>query len=129
MFKPYLILGITSGALSAIFSSIFAYFFNQNLLDFSATLPYWKIISVDVSLSLVASGMYFGLGKLSKKFDKIIFNSLFAFFSITSVLIPITAKLPGLEFPEFYPTFVLPLHLIFSVVFLALNSILFNDEN
>ena len=128
MFKKYLFLGILAGSMSALISVFFAYVFNQNLLDFSITLPYWKIISVDLSLALIASGIYFGLSKLSKKFYLIIFNTLFAFFSIVSVLAPITAKLPDLEFPEFYPTFSIPLHFIFSVVFLALMPIINKDE-
>lgn len=128
MFKPYLILGITAGALASIVSCTFAYLFNQNLLDFSQVMPYWKIISVDFSLSLLAVGIYFGLGKLSKRYNKTIFNSLFALCSIASVLVPITAKFPDLEFPEFYPTFAIPLHLFFSVIFLALSSILIKDE-
>ena len=128
MFRQFLILGILAGALSALVSGIFAYMFNQNLLDFSEEVPYWKIIAVDFSLALVSVGLFYGLSLISKKHFKVIFNPLFALCSIASVLVPITAKFPNLEFPEFYPTFAIPLHLIFSVVFLALSSILINDE-
>jgi hypothetical protein len=128
MFRSFLVLGVSVGVVSAFVSSVFAYFFNQNLLDFSEVLPYWKIIAVDFSLSLISVGIYFGLSLISKKYFKLIFNSLFALCSISSVLVPITAKCTDLEFPEFYPTFAIPLHLFFSVIFLALSSILINDE-
>ncbi len=128
MFKPFLILGLTAGVISSIVSCIFAYLFNQNLLDFSQVLPYWKISSVDISLSLIVVGVFYGLSMVSKTYYKPIFNSLFAICSIASVLIPITAKFKDLEFPEFYPTFAIPLHVIFSVIFLALSSILIKDE-
>jgi hypothetical protein len=128
MFKQYLTLGVSAGLISAIVSCLFAYLFNHNLLDFSNVLPYWKIIAIDVSFSLIAIGIYYGLSMLSKRFFKVIFNVLFAFSSIASVLLPITAQLPNFEFPEFYPTFAIPLHLIFSVIFLALSSILIKDE-
>jgi hypothetical protein len=128
MFRPFLVLGVSVGVVSAFVSSVFAFFFNQNLLDFSEVLPYWKIISMDFSLALIAVGFFYGLSLVSKTYYKPIFNSLFATCSIASVLIPITAKFPDLEFPEFYPTFAIPLHLIFSVIFLASSSILINDE-
>jgi hypothetical protein len=128
MFRKFLILGILAGALSALVSGIFAYMFNQNLLDFSEVLPYRKIIAVDFSLALVSVGLFYGLSLISKKYFKVFFNSLFSLCSIASVLVPITAKFPDLEFPEFYPTLAIPLHLIFSVVFLALSSILIQDE-
>jgi hypothetical protein len=128
MFRPFLVLGVSVGVVSAFVSSVFAFFFNQNLLDFSEVLPYWKIISMDFSLALIAVGVFYGLSLVSKTYYKPIFNALFAICSIVSVLIPITAKFPDLEFPEFYPTFAIPLHLIFSVIFLASSSILINDE-
>jgi hypothetical protein len=128
MFRPFLVLGVSVGVVSAFVSSVFAYFFNQNLFDFSEVLPYWKIISIDFSLALIAVGIFYGLHIISKKYFKLIFNSLFALCSISSVLVPITAKIPDLEFPEFYPTYAIPLHLIFSVIFLALSSILIKDE-
>jgi hypothetical protein len=128
MFRPFLVLGVSAGVVSAFVSSVFAYFFNQNLLDFSEVLPYWKIISTDFSLALIAVGVFYGLHFISKKYFKAIFYSLFALCSIYSVLVPITAKFPDLEFPEFYPTYAIPLHLIFSVIFLALSSILIKDE-
>ena len=128
MFRPFLFLGISTGIISALVSVTFAYIFNQQLLDFSVALPYWKIIAVDFSLSLFSVGIYFGIFKLAKNYSKIIFHALFALCSIASVLIPITAKLPDVEFPEFYPTFAIPLHLFVSVIFLALSSILIKDE-
>lgn len=126
--KQFLVLGISSGAIAAIASSFFAYIFNENLFDFSSVLPYWKIISVDFSLALIAVGVFYVLNIVSNKYFRTIFNCLFALCSIVSVIIPITAKFEGLEFPEFYPTFALPLHLFFSVIFLALSSIFIKDE-
>jgi hypothetical protein len=129
MFKPYLILGLLAGVISAAVSVVFAYTFNQKLLDFAQVLPYWKIIAVDFSLSLIGVGVYFGLSLIAKKIHKVVFYSLFSIASITSVLLPITANFPDLEFPEFYPTFAIPLHLIFSVIFLSLSSIIIKNEN
>lgn len=129
MFKPYFILGLLAGVISAAVSVVFAYTFNQKLLDFAQVLPYWKIIAVDFSLSLIAVGVYFGLSLIAKKIHKVVFYSLFSVASITSVLLPITANFPDLEFPEFYPTFAIPLHLIFSVIFLSLSSIIIKNEN
>jgi len=129
MFKPYFILGLLAGVISAAVSVVFAYTFNQKLLDFAQVLPYWKIIAVDFSLSLIAVGVYFGLSLIVKKIHKVVFYSLFSVASIASVLLPITANFPDLEFPEFYPTFAIPLHLIFSVIFLSLSSIIIKNEN
>jgi uncharacterized membrane protein YozB (DUF420 family) len=129
MFKPYFILGLLAGVISAAVSVVFAYTFNQKLLDFAQVLPYWKIIAVDFSLSLIAVGVYFGLSLIAKKNHKVVFYSLFSVASIASVLLPITANFPDLEFPEFYPTFAIPLHLIFSVIFLSLSSIIIKNEN
>jgi hypothetical protein len=129
MFKPYFILGLLAGVISAAVSVVFAYTFNQKLLDFAQVLPYWKIIAVDFSLSLIGVGVYFGLSLITKKIHKVVFYSLFSVASIASVLLPITANFPNLEFPEFYPTFAIPLHLIFSVIFLSLSSIIIKNEN
>jgi hypothetical protein len=128
MFRPFLVLGVSVGVVSAFVSSVFAYFFNQNLLDFSEVLPYWKIISVNFSLALMAAGVFYGLNLVSRKYCRTIFNCLFALCSILSVIFPITAKFEDLEFPEFYPTFAIPLHLFFSVIFLSFSSILIKDE-
>ncbi|MFM7682218.1 MAG: hypothetical protein ACKO7P_05680 [Bacteroidota bacterium] len=128
MSKTFLVLGVSAGAISAFVSFLFAYFFNQNLFDFSNVLPYWKIVSVDFTLALISAGVYYGITFISKSHSKIIFNPLFALCSIVSVLMPITAKLEGIEFPEFYPTFALPLHLFFSVIFLAFSSIFIRHE-
>jgi hypothetical protein len=126
--KQFLVLGISSGAIAAIVSCFFAYFFNHNLFDFSSVLPYWKIISVNFSLALMAAGVFYGLNLVSRKYCRTIFNCLFALCSILSVIFPITAKFEDLEFPEFYPTFAIPLHLFFSVIFLSFSSILIKDE-
>ncbi len=128
MLKPFLVLGVSAGLASATVGCIFAYIFNQSLLDFSSVLPYWKIISLNFSLALIAAGLFCGINLISKKYFKTIFNLLFAFCSIVSVLFPITAKIQKVESPEFYPTFVIPIHLFFSVIFLALSSILIKDE-
>ncbi|MBM3186334.1 MAG: hypothetical protein FJZ67_08530 [Bacteroidetes bacterium] len=128
MSKTFLVLGVSAGVISTFVSFLFAYFFNQNLFNFSNVLPYWKIVSVDFTLALTSAGVYYGITFISKIYSKIIFNSLFALCSIVSVLMPITAKLEGIEFPEFYPTFALPLYMFFSVIFLALSSIFIKDE-
>lgn len=128
MFRSFFILGIFTGIISSIVSVTFAYVFNNQLFDFSITLPYWKIVACDFSLALIASGFYFGIFMFFKVYYNIIFNFLFGICSIASVMIPITAKLPNVESPEFYPTFAIPLHLFFCVIFLASSSILIKNE-
>jgi hypothetical protein len=128
-FKYYFFLGFLTGLLSSLISLGYSYFFNIKLLDFSEILPYWKIIALDFALALVLSGNYFAFSLVVKRYYVLIFNVFFALLSILSVLIPITAQLPNIEFPEFYPTFAIPLHLIFSVIFLSLSSIIIKDEN
>jgi hypothetical protein len=126
--RPFFILAIVSGILSSLVSFLFAYFFNNNLLDFSEVIPYWKIVSIDFSLSFCSVGIFYLAYIISRKYYRIFFYVLFTLCSICSVLIPITAKIPNFEFPEFYPTFMLPLHLIFCVIFVSLSTLIIKHE-
>jgi hypothetical protein len=128
MSRPFLVLAVLSGILSSIVSFVFAYLFNNNLLDFSEVIPYWKIVSIDFSLSFISVGIFYLAYLISKKHYRLFFYVFFSISSICSVLIPITAKIPNLEFPEFYPTFVIPLHLFFCVIYVSLSALIIKNE-
>jgi hypothetical protein len=53
---------------------------------------------------------------------------MFVIAAVSSVMIPITAKIENVEFPEFYPIFAIPLHLVFSVVFLAISPLIIKNK-
>ena len=124
MFKSFFLLGILTGVFSSLVGGIYTYFFYKDLFDFSSVLPIWKIVAVYFSLGLIASGLYFMLVFFSSKYGQLLFNIKFVLIAVLSVLIPINIKVPNVEFPEIYPVFALPLHLFFSVIFLALSPLI-----
>ncbi len=128
MFKSFFLLGLLAGALSSFVGGIYTYFFYRDLFDFSTILPIWKIVAVYFSLGLIASGLYFMIVRFSSKLGQLLFNITFAVIAILSVLIPINLKVPNIEFPEIYPVFAIPLHLFFSVIFLALSPLMIKNN-
>ena len=128
IFQRYFIAGLVVAIISSVIGGLYAYFFNAQLFDFSAVLPIWKISAVYLSISLIATGLYFLLLRFFSKFGLILFNSMFVIAAVSSVIIPITAKIKNVEFPEFYPIFAIPLHLVFSVVFLAISPLIIKNK-
>jgi hypothetical protein len=128
IFQRYFIAGLVVAIVSSVIGGLYASFFNAQLFDFSSILPIWKISAVYFSISLIATGLYFLLLHFFSKFGLILFNSMFVIAAVSSVMIPITAKIENVEFTEFYPIFAIPLHLVFSVVFLAISPLIIKNK-
>ncbi len=131
MFKSYFLLGLAVSFISSLGASIYMTKYYELISDFSSILPLWKIITCYFSLGLIVSGLCFLSTKLLPKFGGIIFNIVFVFASLCSILLPIMKEdFPeSLEMTEFYPGFVIPLHFILPLFWLALSPIIKKNEN
>ena len=130
MFKSYFLLGLAVSFISSLGASVYVTKYYELIANFSLILPLWKIIACYFSLGLIVSGLYFISSKLSPKFGGMIFNISLVFASLSSILLPIMKEdFPeSLEMTEFYPGFVIPLHFIFPLFWLALSPIIKKNE-
>ena len=121
MFSFYFNLGIISGIVSSVVGGIYALVYYKYMFDFSVVLPIWRIVAAYFSLGLIAGGALFVFERFSPKFGSLIFNLSFALLSFASILLPILKFIDGVEFPELFPGFAIPLHFFFPVIFLSLS--------
>jgi hypothetical protein len=100
------------------------------MANFSLILPLWKIIATYFTVGLSLSGLCFLSTRLAPKFGTIIFNIVLVFATLGSILFPIMKEdFPEtLEMTEFYPGFVIPLHFIFPLFWLALSPLIKKNE-
>jgi hypothetical protein len=100
------------------------------MANFSLILPLWKIIATYFALGLSLSGLYFLSTRLAPKFGTIISNIVLVFATLGSILFPIMKEdFPEtLEMTEFYPGFVIPLHFILPLFWLALSPLIKKNE-
>ena len=101
------------------------------IADFSSILPFWKITATFFSVGLFLAGFHFVLNKLFLKLGLLIFNITLSLLTLSSILFPIMkADFPdSLEMTEFYPGFVIPLHFILQLFWLALSPLIKKNEN
>ena len=130
MFKTYFLFALFISTISSIGSLVYVSNYYSFFADFSPILPKWKIVATFFSLGLISAGFYFVLNKFLPKAGTLIFNISIAFISLSSILIPILKEdFPeSLEMTEFYPGFVIPLHFIFPLFWLALSPIIKKNE-
>lgn len=121
MFNSYFNLGIISGIVSSVIGGIYAFVYYKYMFDFSVVLPIWKIIATYFSLGLIAGGALFVFDRLFPKYGTLFFNLKFALLSFASILLPILKFIDGVEFPELFPGFAIPLHFFFPIIFLSLS--------
>jgi len=130
MFKSYFLLGIVVALISSLGASVYVTKYYELIEDFSVILPLWKIIATYFTLGLSVSGLSYLSNRLSPKFGTIIFNIVFVFASLSSILLPIMKEdIPdSIELSFFYPGFVIPLHFIFPLFWLALSPMIKKNE-
>ena len=130
MFKSYFLLGLIVSLISSLGAFVYVTKYYEIMANFSAILPLWKIIACYFSLGLIVSGLCFISSKLLPKFGVIIINILLVFTSLSSIILPLMKEdFPEtLEMTEFYPGFVIPLHFIFPLFWLALSPLIKKNE-
>ena len=126
MFKTYFLFALFISTISSIGSLVYVSNYYSFFADFSPILPKWKIVATFFSLGLTSAGFYLVLNKFLPKAGTLIFNITIAFISLSSILIPILKEdFPeSLEMTEFYPGFVIPLHFIFPIFWLAFSPLI-----
>jgi hypothetical protein len=131
MFKSYFLLGIVVALISSLGASVYVTKYYEVLANFSLILPLWKIIATYFTLGLSISGLCFLSTRLAPKSGYIIFNIVLVFATLSSIIFPIMKQdFPEtLEMTEFYPGFVIPLHFILPLFWLALSPLIKKNEN
>lgn len=130
MFKTYLLFGLFISFISSLGASVYVSKYYELIADFSSILPFWKITATFFSVGLFLAGFHFVLNKLFPKLGLLIFNITLSLFTLSSILFPIMkADFPdSLELTEFYPGFVIPLHFILPLFWLALSPIFLKNK-
>ena len=130
MFRSYFLLGLVVSLISSLGAAVYVTKYYEVMANFSLILPLWKIIATYFALGLSLSGLYFLRTRLAPKFGTIIFNIVLVFATLGSILFPIMKEdFPEtLEMTEFYPGFVIPLHFIFPLLWLALSALIKKNE-
>jgi hypothetical protein len=130
MFKSYFLLGLVVSLISSLGAAVYVTKYYEVMANFSLILPLWKIIATYFALGLSLSGLYFLSTRLAPKFGTIISNIVLVFATLGSILFPIMKEdFPEtLEMTEFYPGFVIPLHFILPLFWLALSPLIKKNE-
>ena len=130
MFKSYFLLGLVVSLISSLGASVYVTKYYEVMANFSLILPLWKIIAIYFTIGLSVSGLCFLSTRLVPKFGTIIFNIVLVFATLGSIIFPIMKEdfLETLEMTEFYPGFVIPLHFIFPLFWLALSPLIKKNE-
>jgi len=130
MFKSYFLLGLVVSLISSLGAAFYVTKYYEVMANFSLILPLWKIIATYFALGLSLSGLYFLSTRLAPKFGTIISNIVLVFATLGSILFPIMKEdFPEtLEMTEFYPGFVIPLHFILPLFWLALSPLIKKNE-
>ena len=131
MFKTYLLFGLFISFISSLGASVYVSKYYELIADFSSILPFWKITATFFSVGLFLAGFHFVLNKLFLKLGLLIFNITLSLLTLSSILFPIMkADFPdSLEMTEFYQGFVIPLHFILPLFWLALSPLIKKNEN
>ena len=130
MFKSYFLLGLVVSLISSLGAAVYVTKYYEVMANFSLILPLWKIIATYFTVGLSVSGLCFLSNRLAPKFGTIIFNIVLVFATLGSILFPIMKEdFPeSLEMTEFYPGFVIPLHFILPLFWLALSPLIKKNE-
>ena len=124
-------MGLAVSLISSLGAIIYVTKYYEVLANFSLILPLWKIIATYFTLGLSISGLCFLSNRLAPKFGSFIFNIVLVFATLSSIIFPIMKQdFPEtLEMTEFYPGFVIPLHFILPLFWLALSPLIKKNEN
>ena len=124
MFKKSLLLGIVSGLLAGIVAVIYAkVYYSTNEADFSTVAPTVRIIASSLFGGVLAAIGYWVLDRWLKEKGEILFNFIFTILSFVTLVIPITARLKGVDTPEFFPGMAIPMHLFPALAWYTLKPI------
>ena len=131
MFKSYFLMGLAVSLISSLGAIIYVTKYYEVLANFSLILPLGKIIATYFTVGLSISGLCFLSNRLAPKFGSFIFNIVLVFATLSSIIFPIMKQdFPEtLEMTEFYPGFVIPLHFILPLFWLALSPLIKKNEN
>lgn len=115
----------------SLFSSIigvaYSYISYYYLFDFSNTIPFWKIVSTYIFLGLLFSGIYYLVWEYF--YRSILFvNVVVVLVTLVSILLPIIVNIEE-DFPEMFPSFAIPLHFIFPLLWLAVFPTFINKNH
>jgi hypothetical protein len=121
MFLRIFFFGVFISFISSVVGISYGYFYYK-LFDFSSYLPLWKIAALFTLISMILCGLFWLFLLIMKKKGILVFSMILTLLSITSVIFP-TLYPPkfsdSVELPEFFPSFVLPLHFIVPLFWLT----------
>jgi len=124
MLKKSLLLGIVSGLLAGIVAVIYArVYFSINEADFSKVASNVRIVAASLFGGVLASVGYWLLDRWMKDKGEIVFNFLFTAISFVTLVVPITARLKGVDTPEFFPGMAIPMHLFPALAWYTLKPL------
>jgi hypothetical protein len=123
MFKKSLLLGIVSGLLAGIVAVIYArVYYETNEADYSTVASPARIIASSLFGGVLAAIGYWLLDRWLKDKGEIVFNFIFTIFSFATLVIPITARLKGVD-PAFFPGMAIPMHLFPALAWYTLKPL------
>ena len=104
---------------STSMSLVHMYLFNTFLFDFSEIIPYWKIPIIYFLEALILSILFETIRKIKFLRNQTVLNLLLSLITLISILFPILATVQ-IENNEFFPIYAIPLHFIFTLVWISI---------
>lgn len=112
--------------ISTILGLSYFFLFKKFLFDYSAIIPFWKLIATYFFLSFLITFLFLQFKRFFTK-QHWVFNLLLILVTFASILIPIQAEVfHGDE--EFFPIFAIPLHFILPLFWLAFYNLINSHE-
>lgn len=112
MFKKSFFWGLAAGLVTAAATIVF-----QQIHEYITYSSFQRVVNISslIGISLLAGMMaaigYFTCTKWFGKRGELIFNFAFAILTFISILVPYKTTLPlDMEFPELFPSLVIPMH-------------------
>ncbi len=127
MFKYCFFLGVSSSVLSSIGAVSYAYFYNDNLFDYSKILNYTSIAAACTFVCIFACVAFWAASMVLKSRAEFIFNLLFAFGSMGSIFYPINSNIPEDSF-GYFAVYAIPLHFFPVLAWFVLKPLFFRAK-
>ena len=112
--------------ISIVLGISYSLLFKKFLFDYTAIIPFWKLIATYFFLSFLITFLFLQFKRLFTK-QYWVFNLLLILFTFSSILIPIQAEVFHSD-EEFFPVFAIPLHFILPLFWLAFYNLINSYE-
>ena len=114
--------------ISAIFVLTYFLLFKKFLFDYSAIIPFWKLIATYFFISFLITLLFKVYLRVFAQKYLWVFNLLLVLVSFCSILYPIQAQVFHPD-EEFFPVFAIPLHFIVPLFWLTFYHLIIPNEN